>query len=162
MSSNKELPFVLINQNIRSLRQNFNLLLTNLQALILKPDVIVLTEIWVSEYELGSFKINGYNLFGKCNETYRSGGVAVYLRDCYQCSRVISHTDMRSADCLQLTCHIDNVELVLLAVYRLHGVAIVQYLDDLQRLIEINKGYNIIYTGDNNCDILVNDHRPHS
>lgn len=154
-----EQSLVITNQNIRSLRQNYDYFIAHLQMLPFKPDIIVLTEIWISEHELNLFKIVGFNLFSNCNERYRSGGVAVYVRDCYQCSKVDRLTDVQSADCLQITCHIDNVELELLAVYRLHGVPLAHYLTDLQHLLFKNHGRNIVYTGDINCDILAkNDH----
>ncbi|KAG8284910.1 hypothetical protein J6590_092326 [Homalodisca vitripennis] len=91
-----------------------------------------------------------------CNEDYRSGGVVVYARSCYQCS-VDMLTDVRSADCLQLTCHTDSVDFVLLAVYRLHSIPIAQFLIDIEHLIARCVGKNLIVTGDINCNILADD-----
>ncbi|KAG8331570.1 hypothetical protein J6590_038378 [Homalodisca vitripennis] len=66
-------------------------------------------------------------------------------------------TDVRSADCLQLTCHTDSVDFVLLAVYRLHSIPIAQFLIDIEHLIARCVGKNLIVTGDINCNILADD-----
>ncbi|KAG8298316.1 hypothetical protein J6590_018730 [Homalodisca vitripennis] len=58
----------------------------------------------------------------------------VRARSCYQCSVDIL-TDVWSADCLQLTCHTDSVNFVLLVVCRLHSVPIAQFLIDIEHLI---------------------------
>ncbi|KAG8326441.1 hypothetical protein J6590_041124 [Homalodisca vitripennis] len=63
------------------------------------------------------------------------------------------HTDIQSVHCLQLTCHADNVDFVLLALYRLHGAPVGQYLTDLEQLKRSYDGHHIVYTGDINLNI---------
>lgn len=150
----KESSLFIINQNIRSLRQNFDIFLAEINLLHFKPDFIILTEIWIMSHEESLYKIEGYNMFLNCNEYYRAGGVAVYVRDPYHCSDVDRCSGVRSADCLRLTCHTDNVDFVLLAVYRLHGTPKAQYLTDIEQLIKDCDGRHLIYMGDINCDIL--------
>ncbi|KAG8243635.1 hypothetical protein J6590_040937 [Homalodisca vitripennis] len=63
------------------------------------------------------------------------------------------HTDIQSVDWLQLTCHADNVDFVLLAVYRLLGAPIGQYFTDILQLISSYYGHHVVYTGDFNLNI---------
>lgn len=139
------------------MRENFNIFQSELHSLNYCPDFIILTEVWISSHEVKLYNIDGYNIYSQCNNDYRSGGVIVYARSRYHCTIVDSQTDVRSADCLQLSCHTDNVEFVLLAVYRLHGFPIAQFLTDIENLIVCFKGKNLVYTGDINCNILTAD-----
>lgn len=151
---------VFLNQNIRSLRQNFDLFLSELSNLNISPDFIILTEVWISTDEINFYNINGYNVFRVCNDNYRSGGVVVYAKSRYQCNEIRQSVDdgpIRSADCLQLRCSYDDVEFIILAVYRLHSVTIAEFLDDIDKLFISLKGNNLIFTGDINCNILTDD-----
>lgn len=141
-------------QNIRSLRQNFDLFVSELSIMSIKPDLVILTEVWIMSNEVNLYKIDGFDMFANCNDSYRSGGVVVYVRSCYRCSNVDVCSDVQSADCLKLTCHSDNVDFVLLSVYRLHSASIAQYLIDIEKLVMSCHGQNVIYTGDINLDLL--------
>lgn len=105
----------------------------------LKPDFIILNEIWIMSNEINSYKIEGFDMFTLCNDSYRSGGVVMYIR---------------SADCLQIYCQLDSIDFVLLAVYRLHGSPVAQYRTDVDNLIKAYEGEHLIYTGDINLNIL--------
>lgn len=123
---------------------------------MLFPDLMILTEIWISKHELLShYKIKGYNLLAKCNESYRAGGTAVYLRDFYECSGVREREDIRSADIIQLNFKVSDTEhFTLLAVYRLHSSYRADYTGDLESILNKLDGVNIVYVGDINLNIL--------
>lgn len=53
--------FVVITQNIRSLRSNFDKFIVHLNICKELPDIIVFTEIWVNNYETNLCQINKYN-----------------------------------------------------------------------------------------------------
>lgn len=120
------------------------------------PDFIILTEVWISTDEINLFCIDGYNSFGFCNDNYRAGGVVVYAKSRYRCS-VVRGVDIQSADCLQLSCSVDSIEFIILAVYRLHSIPLAQFIEDIGSLITPFKGKNLIFTGDINCNILLDD-----
>lgn len=150
--------FSILNQNIRSLRKNFDLFVSFLESEKLNPDILVLTEIWVNSNEINFYRIKGYNVFSKCNETYRAGGVAVYVRDCYQCCSVRERDDVKSADCLQLDCRVNDLDsFTLLAAYRLHSSSPVQFLADMDVVFKELERLNIVYVADGNINILVQD-----
>lgn len=148
---------VVLNQNIRSMRQNFNLLLSDLESARLFPDIMVLTETWIGRDELNLYKIEGYNMFAKCNEGYRAGGTVVFVRDCYQCSGVRERDDIQSADVLQLDVTVDDLErFTLIAVYRLHSSLRSVFINDVDSMLSGLEGRNIVFVGDMNLDILSN------
>lgn len=74
-------PFLIVHQNIRSLRQNFDLLVCNLEAFPYLPDIIFVSEIWIYQNESNNFPIPGYNFHIKSNEAYPAGGVGVFVRE---------------------------------------------------------------------------------
>lgn len=69
-----------MNQNIRSLRENFNNSVIYLNSLNKLLNIIILSEIWVETSELNRFRINGCNQFSKCYENYSARGVVVFRR----------------------------------------------------------------------------------
>lgn len=147
--------FTIVNQNIRSMRQNFDLFVSDLESAKLFPDLIVLTETWINKPELNHFKIKGYNVFAKCNETYRAGGTAVFVRDCYQCSGVRERGDVRSADVLQMSVKVNNLEqFTLLAVYRLHGGSRSLFIQDIDSVISELDNINVVFVGDINFNTI--------
>jgi hypothetical protein len=84
MSDSSEV-ITILNQNIRSLRQNFDMFLCEVSSLKFSPHFIILTEVWIFTDEVNLFNIDGYNVFS-CNSFYRAGGVVVYAKSRYQCT----------------------------------------------------------------------------
>ena len=65
--------------NIRSLRENFSKLILTLESLKFKPKIIICTETWISTYETSLYSISDYESIFSCNDSYRAGGVAIFL-----------------------------------------------------------------------------------
>lgn len=57
--------FFIVHQNIRSLRQNFDLLICNLEAFKKPPDIKSVSEIWIYSYEIKDFAIPNYTFYAK-------------------------------------------------------------------------------------------------
>lgn len=72
--------FKIVHQNIRSVRKNFDLLLAELEATSLDPDIIVLSEVWIMSNETCLYDIPHYILYANCNDGYRAGGVIIYVK----------------------------------------------------------------------------------
>lgn len=64
--------------NIRSLRKNLDHFVS--RSAQEDADVIVLTKTWLYSVEEDVNNIEGYQTFFKSNETYRAGGVAIYIK----------------------------------------------------------------------------------
>ncbi len=67
----------IIHQNIRSMRKNFDLLITNLSNFLNFPDIICLSETHIYDYESDLYSVRGYNHLPNCNNSYKCGGVSL-------------------------------------------------------------------------------------
>ena len=141
-----------IQQNIRSMRKNFSNFLAHIESLKKLPVVIVLTEIWVFENEMCLYNIPGYALFSCCNESYSSGGVAIYIDEslAYQCSKI----EICSADVVKLSFCYQNENYTMLCIYRLHAFSKSVYMDEISQILSKFNNCNLILIGDINIDIL--------
>lgn len=54
---------IIIHQNIRSTRKNFDLFVLNMHKLDKMPNIIIVSEIWIQEYELEFYKLPNYDMF---------------------------------------------------------------------------------------------------
>lgn len=139
----------IFHQNIRSLRENFDSFCIYLDSLNKRPDIIVLTEIWVTDMELLSYMLEGYNQFARCNMTYRSGGVIVYVSEVFP-SRSLS-VNMTAADAIKITVDIGLGQfLSIIAVYRLHLYHVRDFLIQLKEILNSSIERNLVVVGDIN------------
>ena len=101
--------------NIRSIRKN----LANYMATLYADnvEVIVLTETWLSKEKEQGCIIPGYRGHFSSNDTYRSGGVAVFVSDRLPSTKIDFE---ETVNCDSLIVHISfpRKKLQLVAVYR--------------------------------------------
>lgn len=148
--------FSIMHQNIRSLRENFNSFKIFLDSVSNLPDIICLTEIWITESELSCFQLNGYNQFASCNELSRAGGTAVFVSQQYQVKSTV--VEMLSADSIKIVIDLDtNISLSLFSIYRLHSNTVPVFLGELAQILFHCKDRNVIFIGDINLCILENN-----
>lgn len=74
----------LIHINIRSMRSNFDMFIAALSKFKHKINIIVLSEIWIGSEEINLYKLPGYKLTAKCNDSYKAGGVARYVDENFE------------------------------------------------------------------------------
>ena len=89
----------ILNVNVRSLRKN----LLNLEAFIYsldeQPDVVCLTETWLSETdEISNYLVTGYNGFVAMNRDSKGGGVML------QCNKFCNITTESKIDFQEALC----------------------------------------------------------
>lgn len=143
--------FSLIYVNIRSLRKNFNNFLAEFMLIESKIDFIVFSEIWIGSDELDLYGIPGYNIYAKCNDNYRSGGVICYAHHDIFVSQL--DVDMLSADCLVLNVKISNNNFKLMILYRFNFSPENDFITELGNYLSACN-QNIIYLGDININLL--------
>ena len=163
MSSFKELKFNsndfnIIHQNIRSLRSNFEQFVLHLNEIHEKPQLIVLSEIWISDFEVPAYQIEGYNCFAKCNNLKRAGGVIMYVSNVYSCT-VNDTYDLQSADMIKLTIDLHaSVSISVIGVYRHHFLPAELFFRELEKVLNVSRERNLILIGDINvCTLQNND-----
>lgn len=142
---------VIFHQNIRSMRSNFDVLCAQLDVLRL-PDIVVLSEIWIEEYEMQNYSLNGYSLYANCNSTYRAGGVAAFVNNNIRCTAL--NLNLRTADCLLLRLVTDWYDIYVLCVYRFVSGDCDEFVIELSKFLKSKRFPNIIIVGDINIDIL--------
>ena len=79
-----ENEFSIFHLNIRSLRKNFVSLQALLHRLSVTFSIIVLTEIWLSEFYDVDFNLDGYRSFSLYRDK-NGGGIKMYVRNCIDC-----------------------------------------------------------------------------
>lgn len=141
-------------QNIRSTNANltgFELLLKRINFL---PNIIVLTECWLSVKDAPF--LNNYSTFSTKNLNNRSEGVAVYITNSLLCTSYEPTVD--GANCMVTI--IDN-EIAIVAIYRSPSYSSSADHETFRRSLEqiltpLDKFKHIIVTGDININICQN------
>lgn len=145
------LSFNFIYANNRSLRKNVNLFLAELNSIKNNVHCIVLSEIWIKEDEINLFKIDGFNIFARCNDTYRAGGVVCYVSEEANVSQVI--VEMATADALILHVKIKHIYFNIFSIYRLQSFSEVIFINELSDALDKLRN-NTIFVGDANINLL--------
>lgn len=149
---------IIIQQNIRSLRKNFDLFSVELSTYNELPDIIVLSEIWINYNETDFYKLPDYNVYFNCNENYRAGGIAVYLKNTC-CNVNIINLKCESADVLMLSFDFKRVQFHIISIYRLLAYSIDFFINEFNDHFKNDNGVfkntrNLIWIGDLNINIL--------
>lgn len=143
-------------QNIRSLRENFSVLVTHLDSFECIPDIFFISEIWIYGFEKNNYVLPGFNFHAKTNESYAAGGVGCFIKEEFtECE--VSDVDFVSADVIKVSFKVDKEVYVFLCVYRLHAFSVSSFINEFSRLLEREKSKNLIIVGDFNLNILENN-----
>lgn len=150
----EEFIFSLIYTNIRSARKNFDSFLIEVNKLKDKPQIIILSEIWIGSDECNLFNIPGYKAFYKCNDNYRAGGVMCFVSNLIVVKPI--QLEMLTADVLFLDIRLLKFNFKLVCLYRLQKYSENAFSDELFNTFNDIHG-NTIFVGDINVDLLSRD-----
>lgn len=144
----QENSFTIITQNIRSAWCNFHSFSTLLTRIGLLPDIIVLTECWLSVNNSAP-PLDGYYTYITSNYILQNDGVIVYIRS--DISSQSYEPKFQDANCLVSI--IESTAIV--SIYRSPSYkSIENFLDSLSSLLGSLLRYkNIVLVGDINIDI---------
>lgn len=155
-NSKNKIPVFIVHQNIRSMRQNFDLLLCNIEGFVNLPDFIFLSEIWIYSCEKEDYKIPNYEFYANTNDSYSAGGVGVFVRDSYlrddECK--VDSYSLNSADIIKISCVICKENFIIICVYRVQYMPLQLFLEEFTAFLSNEKAANLIILGDFNVDIL--------
>lgn len=146
---------LIIHQNIRRLRENFASLISHLDSFVCIPDFVVVSEIWIYDFEKSDYVLPGFNLYPNTNENYAAGGVGCIVKTDYNIFDV-SKLDFLSADILKLSFKIKGEVYVMLCVYRLHMYNVLVFVEEFSSFLDSERLRNLIILGDFNINILEN------
>ena len=148
--------FSILAANIRGMRSNFPQFEAFLKCLKIPIDIIVLTEIFLTELIDLGFALQGY----KCETLYRNnngGGIKVFYRDCLEVSRLNDLTFMRSeVECLGLRVRCHDFSMKLISVYRPPNSSLRAFneilFDNIFSLLTPNE--KVLFCGDYNANLF--------
>lgn len=139
-----------ISHNIRSISKNLNEFLLLVKRLKTLPDIIILTECWLSKCSNVPI-IEGYDATSTTNHILQNDGVVVYIKS--HIASVSYEPSFLNANCL---ISVINNDIAIVSLYRSPSYAnldnFIQSLDSA--LSDLSKYRTIIVIGDINLNIL--------
>lgn len=140
-----------IHLNIRSLRKNFTTLISHINKIINKIDLIILTETNITDEESNLYSLHGFNSIF-LNREGRGGGIAVYVKETINFEKTNITTN--SYETLRIDININNKTTTVIPVYRPPSQNINTFTNELDQAISnINKRNQTIIIGDMNVDL---------
>jgi hypothetical protein len=152
ITNNTYVKYTILHLNIRSMNQNFRSFEISFLNQVSKVDILIFSEVNIKEHEVNKFKINGFKIFSKTREDERGGGIVIYVKSSFVSQEIIS--DFNFAESLALKI---NNEITVLAVYRRPSFSKVNFLDELDNFLSSNKDNNLVFCGDININLLLNE-----
>nr|CAI5832097.1 unnamed protein product [Callosobruchus analis] len=124
--------------NARSILAGFNEFSTTIR--LHDFDVVGVTETWLtSDISNDQIKIQNYDCY-RCDRSTRGGGVALFVKSCYQCSVIMSG-------------QLPNLEYIWIKIQSRSVTESISMFDDMLALI-LPEYNDIVLTGDINIDLL--------
>jgi Reverse transcriptase (RNA-dependent DNA polymerase) len=151
----KRRGLTLLHLNIRSIRKHWDELCIVLDSQLGKFDILVLTEISLSEIN-NEFSLQGYNVYGKTRETKKGGGVLLYIKEDIT-FKIINCKFINFEGVSGVLRLRDNMEVQLIAVYRPPDKSKVNFVSELDMYLNNCKGKRVIYVGDININTMNED-----
>ena len=153
--------------NINSLNAHNNDLLSYLECLTLKFDVIVLSEIWSYNIDLYSNLFPGFTFFHDLPPVSNIGGIGMFVReDLNPCMRVDlkikNHDHLKTENLWLEVSSASKVKYVIGGIYRHPNQSIQMFNDALSDVFDMLNGKRCIVIGDINIDLLKYDSHSHT
>ena len=143
--------------NIRSHNANGNEFSALLSSLISKPEIFTLTETWLDNDSVDFCKYPGYSGYHTFRQGGRGGGVSVFVDDRLNSSFIdeISVSNVTIESCA-VRIILNNVNFVILSIYRPHSDSINNFTDSLMELLSSScfENCSIALIGDFNINLI--------
>lgn len=144
--------FAVLHCNIRSIKKNFDHLLSYLSQHSFKYDVIAITETWLRESE--SVHLPGYVMLSQPrNSATRGGGVALFIKDCFSFVH-LSNSSCCSSSAETLFIHLQN-GVIVGVIYRPPISSVADFITVMESTMIpiVASKAPIIVCGDINIDV---------
>ena len=151
--SNADESISIISVNVRSLKANFEKFLVNTEQLETRPQVIIVSETWLSSKDCHSwYNIEGYNMHAT-NRPSRGGGVCIYIDEKLKVSKVI---ELAEGEMLCVEVQTLNKKVIrIIALYKAPSDDNSLFLNKIESAFtNVNKSLPTIIGGDFNIDLL--------
>ena len=154
----------IVHSNICSYYANIDEFLATFGALERKPDIVILTETWLNEYNCSGANIDGYRSYHTLRDSHtgRGGGVSIFV-DQNLCS---VHLVKLSLSCSSIETTVISVTLsscvfTFVAVYRPHCGTVENFVDRLCEIVcdQSLQNKKIVLLGDMNINLCLDNSR---
>lgn len=145
-----------INLNIRSINKNYDEFLLLLEAVSVDFDVIILTETWQIQPDLGKYELDKYKIYYNFGNINQNDGVIIYVRDGIEQSVDVIKLNS-GISFLRLECKLNSVKYGITAVYRSPSLNADEFLGDLRMALQGLDQQVEVFAGDINIDLLDSD-----
>ena len=144
--------FIILNLNIRSFDKNFDLFIAFISSADVNPDIIVLSETWLSE----PVNIEGYKSFHSFRCGRRSGGVSVFVRESLSCHKLNEFSVVNDTiESCVVKISLVSLNFFIFAVYRPHSDNICNFTNALQTVLTNScLKHDVCLLGDLNINLL--------
>ena len=148
----------IIHQNIRSINNKFDDMSTFIQSLNKHPDVLVISETWLSDISKDQCKFAGYSSYHTARNYRSGGGISIFVNTSLDSSFIseLSICNATIESCVVKVCH-GNESMFIVGIYRPHTDSIENFtsmlVDILNNVILCN--HNVIIVGDLNINLLL-------
>lgn len=144
----------ILHVNIRSVNHNFDEFTVFLSNLSIFPEIIVLSECWLSKVSTPP-ALSGYAGYLTVKNTNQNDGVIVFVKT--SITHIVIESHIQDANCL--ICRIESLNLAIVALYRPPcNRNIDNFLCDLENTLASLCSYkNVVLIGDININIIPAD-----
>lgn len=143
-----------VHVNIRSLIKNHANLINCLISVKSRIDVVVLTEVGISEQIVPMYQLDGYTLYSILRKSRKGGGIIIYVNNKHKFQP--KNIQTKHCECIlgRLTTQQNN-NIYICAVYRPPKESKHLFINELSSLINVDyvKTSDLILLGDMNLDL---------
>lgn len=143
-----------VHVNIRSLIKNFANLMNCLLSVKSRIDIVVLTEVGISEQIVYMYQLDGFTLYSILRKSRKGGGIIIYVNNKHKFQPIKTQT--RHCECIlgKLTTQ-QNHNMYICAVYRPPKESKHLFVNELSSMINVDyvKKSDLILLGDINLDL---------
>ncbi|PKU26999.1 mitochondrial fission process protein 1 [Limosa lapponica baueri] len=111
-------------------------------------DVVAITEMWWDDSHDWSAALDGYKLFRRDRQGRKAGGVALYVRECYECQELNDGDNRVESLWVRIRGRVNKADIMVGACYRLLNQDV--EVDEIfyKQLGEISKSLALALVGD--------------
>jgi exonuclease III len=148
--------YSLYHLNIRSLNKNIDKFLVHINTLKHKFNIIILTEIWITNIQIITNKFENYNIHINTPNEKKAGGVAILIKKDIPYNLINElQACNNSIETIAIKTNINNKTHVIIGIYKhpnTNSNIINEYINHTMQNITTN--YNTIIMGDININLM--------
>lgn len=152
-----------LNFNIRSFNANGDKLMSVLDTIANPPEIIVLTETWLTEANVACSNIEGYESYHTMRAEGRGGGVSIYFREDTSAVKIeqFCFCTITIETCV-VKVRLGSGDITVFGLYRPHSDTIDSFSEKLHDILRSDYFVRetVIVAGDFNADLLKSDNVP--